>query len=179
MMALVLILWVSENALAQFLSPGIEENFPSWTLAGEIQVAQAVPEAEDSSLAGSAAFFDFENRFAKGQHEFGLTLGYGFSFSLPPSGLPPDQRTKFRFVYFFPNFKYNLTGLVGSSIYRGALYWVIEAGAAVTVRDPTRNGQSIKNGPNYVLGLVPAQLEYKFINPERNIPFVFSTGTAL
>ncbi len=87
MMALVLILWVSENALAQFLSPGIEENFPSWTLAGEIQVAQAVPEAEDSSLAGSAAFFDFENRFAtfesKCVHHEGddVWMGNGLIFS--------------------------------------------------------------------------------------------------
>lgn len=175
MVALMLILWCSENASAHFFSSEIREDFPSWALAGEMQVAQAVSETEESPLAGSAAFSDFENRFAKNQYTFGFSLGYGFNFTLPPSGLTDAEKTQFRFVYFFPNFKYNLTGLMGSSFYRGALYWVVEAGAAVTVKDPTRNGQSIKNGPNYVLGLVPFQLEYKFLNPERSwAPFLYA-----
>ena len=175
MVALVLILWVSENAFAEFFSSETRENFPSWALAGERQVAQAVSETEDSSLAGSAAFSDFENRFAKNQYTFGLTLGYGFSFTLPPIGLPSIERTKLRFAYFFPNFKYNLTGLMGSSIYRGALYWVVEVGAAITVRNPTRNTQPIDDAPTFVIGLVPLQLEYKFLNPGRAwAPFLFA-----
>ncbi len=175
MVVLALVLWISENAWAQLFSSAIKATPPSWTLARHIQVAQAVPEAEGSALAESPTFSDFENRFAEGQYEFGLTLGYGIKFTLPPIGLPVQERAKFRFVYFFPNFKYNLTGLIGSSFYRGALYWVIEAGAAVTVKDPTRNNKSINNAPNFVFGLVPAQLEYKFLNPERAwAPFLFA-----
>jgi len=173
-MALVLILGVLDNASAHNFSAKINSDFPSRAPGRDMQVAQAAPATEDSSLAGSA-FSDFENRFAKHQYQFGLSLGYGFNFNLPPTGLPAAQRSKFKFAYFFPNFKYNLTGLIGSSFYQGALYWVMEVGAAVTVTDPTQNNRQIKNGPNYVLGLVPAQLEYKFIGPGRSwAPFLYA-----
>lgn len=116
----------------------------------------------------------FEERFAKHQHSFGLSLGYGFNINIPPVDAPTDERTDLRFGYFFPNFKYNLTGLMGSSIFQGALYWVVEAGVAFTIRDPHRLGQPVDDAPNYAFGLVPAQLEYKFLNADRSwAPFAF------
>ena len=169
----------SANAGGHFFPDSIERDagtqppFP----ADAVRVAQAHPEPGDAPSIDGPSLPDFESRFAKGQYEFGFSLGYGFNFNLPPTGLPPSERTDFKFVYFSPNFKYNLTGLIGKSIYRGAFYWVVEAGAAITTSDPTRNNQKIKNGPNYVFSLVPAQLEYKFLNPGRTwAPFLFAGG---
>ncbi|HKI48815.1 MAG TPA: acyloxyacyl hydrolase, partial [Desulfobacteria bacterium] len=85
------------------------------------------------------------------------------------------QRTEIQAIHFFPNFKYNLTGLMGKSIYRGALYWVIEAGAVVSIADPKRNGQVVDQAPTYMFGLVPARLEYQFLGSGRKwAPFLFA-----
>ena len=174
-LVLALIPLVAERAQAELFSSEIKGDNQSWTQfsADEIQVAQAVPETRDQA-ADSTSFPDFESRFAKGQYEFGLSLGYGFSINLPKVTGVSGQRTEIRTVHLFPNFKYNLTGLMGKSVYRGALYWVIEAGAAVTTVDSQRDGTTVDQAPNFVIGLVPAQLEYKFLNPGRSwAPFLF------
>jgi lipid A 3-O-deacylase len=176
-LVLALILLDSERAVAQLFSSEIKGDTGSWTLssADAIPVAQAIPEPDDPVVEPSASFPDFESRFAKRQYEFGLTLGYGFSINLPKVTGVSGQRTEIRAFHFFPNFKYNLTGLMGKSIYRGALYWVIEAGAVVSTVDPQRDGQIVDQAPTFMIGLVPAQLEYKFLNPGRKwAPFVFA-----
>lgn len=117
----------------------------------------------------------FSERFAKGQHQFGVTLGYGATFNLPPVTTVGTNRTKIKFLYFFPNFKYNLTGMIGKSYYRGALYWVVEAGAAVSILETKRDGVVLDDAPTYVFGITPLQLEYKFLSPERKwAPFAFA-----
>jgi len=175
-LALALIPLDSERAFAQSFSSKIEGNAGSWALssADEIQVAQAFPASGDLVAEPNTSFPDFESRFAKGQYEFGLSLGYGFSINLPAETGISGQRTEIRTAHFFPNFKYNLTGLMGKSIYRGALYWVIEVGAVVSLVDPERNGQTVDKAPTFMIGLVPVQLEYKFLNPGRSwAPFLF------
>ena len=175
--ALVMIPLDSERAFAQFFSSNIEGNARSWNLshADEIKVAQAFPESGEPVAENSASSPDFESRFAKEQYEFGFSVGIGFTVNIPPVDAVSDERTQIRFVHFFPNFKYNLTGIMGSSIYRGALYWVIEAGIAVTLKDPTRNNQVVEQSPSFLFGLVPAQLEYKFLSPDRSwAPFLFA-----
>ncbi len=166
----------SERAFAQFFSPEIEE-YPlsrNFSPADAIQVAQAFPESGDSAVEHKTSSSDFESRFAKGQYAFGFNLGYGFSVNIPPVDAVSDERTQIRFVHFFPNFKYNLTGLMGRSLYRGALYWVIEAGVAVTVKNPTRNNVIVEESPSIQFGMVPLQLEYKFLGFGRSwAPFMF------
>ena len=175
--ALALIPLDAEKAFAQFFSSTIERNIKPWSLSpvDEIKVAQASSESESPVVGHNTSSPDFESRFAKNQYEFGLSLGYGFSINLPAETGVSGQRTEIRAVHFFPNFKYNLTGLMGKSIFRGALYWVIEAGAVVSLVDPERNGQIVDQAPTFMVGLVPAQLEYKFLNPGRNwAPFIFA-----
>lgn len=175
-LVLALISLDSERAFAELFSSKIKGDLKSWNMPpkDKIQVAQAVPESEDSS-ADSTSFPDFESRFAKNQYEFGFSLGFGFSINLPPETGIGGQRTEIRAIHFFPNFKYNLTGLMGKSIYRGALYWVVEAGAAISTVDPEKNGQVVDQSPTFMIGLVPAQLEYKFVNPNRSWdPFLFA-----
>ncbi len=167
----------SEKAFAELLSSKIQDDTKSWILSPDaaIQVAQAIPESGDSETQSSSPV-DFESRFAKGEYEFGLGLGYGFTVNLPPVDSPADERTRIRFVHFSPNFKYNLTGpIFKNGFYRGVLYWVIEAQLAATVEDPTRNGRVVDDSPNFLFGIVPAQLEYKFININRSwAPFLFA-----
>ena len=175
-LVLALIPLDTERAFAQLFSSKNNGNTQSWDLSPveEIQVAQAIPESENPVAEPNTSFPDFESRFAKNQYEFGFNLGYGVSINLPSQTGVSGQRTEIRAVHFFPNFKYNLTGPMGKSIYRGALYWVIEAGAVITTVDPERDGQIVDQAPTFMLGLVPAQLEYKFLNPEKNwAPFVF------
>ncbi len=114
------------------------------------------------------------SRFARGTKEFGIQLGYGYTFDLPPVSSAVNDRTNIDFVYFFPFFKYNLTGLIGKSFFQGALFWVIEAGTAISIADPDRNGVKTDNAPNFLFGFTPIQVEYKFINPQRKwAPYVF------
>ena len=173
---LVLIPLDAEKALAQFFSSTTEGHTRSWTLssAEAVEVAQALPELETVPERSTSSPV-FDSRFAKGQYAFGFNLGIGFTVNIPPVDAVSDERTQIRFAHFFPNFKYNLTGIMGKSIYRGALYWVIEAGVAVTLKDPTRNNQVVDESPDFLFGLVPAQLEYKFLGPDRSwAPFLFA-----
>ncbi|MDH3257135.1 MAG: acyloxyacyl hydrolase [Nitrospinota bacterium] len=177
-LVLVLIPLCSGSAFAQLFSSEIERNAKSWVQSStdEVRVAQAVPESGDPVADhGGSLVPDFESRFAKGQYEFGFSLGYAFTINIPPVDSDSDERTRIRFAHLSPNFKYNLTGLMGKSVYRGALYWVIEVQLATTVEDPTRNGVVVDDSPNYLFGFVPAQLEYKFLNPNRSwAPFLFA-----
>jgi hypothetical protein len=181
-LVLALVSLDSQKAFAEFFSSEIMENRPSGTLtpAEEIQIAQAIPEPEEREAEGpeteaNTAFPDFESRFAKSQYQFGLSLGYGFSFNFSPFDESTEERTDLRFIHVFPNFKFNLTGPMGDSIFQGVLYWVVEAGFAATVSDPTRNNQVVGTSPEFLVGLVPLQLEYKFINSRRSwAPFLFA-----
>lgn len=143
---------------------------------GKVEAGWDEPElmaaAGDPSPGAGAP--DFLSRFKQGQTSWGFQFGYGYTFDLPPP--PPNvmDRTNFDFLYIFPNWKFNLTGLVGRGPWQGALYWVVEAGMVIGITDPTIRGQVTDSAPNYVLGLVPFQLEYKFINPNRRwVPFIF------
>jgi lipid A 3-O-deacylase len=101
-----------------------------------------------------------DNQLKKGSHSFGLQVGLGFSDD--PFGvnenLTGKSPTDITFLFFFPNFQYNLTGLVGKSWYQGTLNWHFEAGFASILN---RDGE-------YLLGASPLMLQYKFLNPKRN-----------
>jgi opacity protein-like surface antigen len=175
-LAFALISTGSERAYAEHFSSKIERDLKPGDLSANnpIQVAQAIPESGDSATY-STSLPNFESRFAKKQYEFGLSLGFGFSINLPPETGVGGQRTEIRAIHFTPNFKYNLTGIMGKSVFRGALYWVVEATAAVSTVDPEKNGLAVDQSPTFMIGLVPVQLEYKFLNPERSwAPFVFA-----
>ena len=175
-LVLALISLGSERVYAELFSSKIEEETKSRALSPDnsIQVAQSIPDSGDSA-AYSISIPDFGSRFAKNQYEFGLSLGFGFSINLPPETSIGGQRTEIRAIHFIPNFKYNLTGIMGKSVYRGALYWVVEGTVVVSTVDPEKNGLIVDQSPNFMFGLVPAQLEYKFLNPERSwAPFLFA-----
>jgi len=127
----------------------------------------------------------FETRFAQGTTLWGGTFGYGYTFDLPRTNFGAPDRTNMDFLYVFPHFKYNLFGPLGDSFYRGALYWVVEAGAAVTVSDSTRVARNPFTGglvplttdsaPQFQFGFVPIQAEYKFLSPFRRwAPYVIA-----
>jgi len=102
------------------------------------------------ATAGDSSFAD---RFAQGSHTFGLQVGMGYTVDLPTG----QDRTDITFLYYFPNFQYNLTGLLGSSWYQGTLNWQLEAGGASILN---HNGE-------YLLGVSPLLFQYKFLNPNR------------
>ena len=125
----------------------------------------------------------FEKRFAQGTTLWGVNVGYGYTFDLPSTNPGAPDRTDMDFFYVFPHFKYNLFGPIGKSFYRGALYWVVEAGAAITVKDSTRTAVNPTTGalvnlttdsaPKVQGGFVPIQAEYKFVSPTRRwAPFI-------
>ncbi|PIQ96184.1 MAG: hypothetical protein COV67_10710 [Nitrospinae bacterium CG11_big_fil_rev_8_21_14_0_20_56_8] len=97
---------------------------------------------------------DFASRFAKGQSSFGLDAGFGYTIDLPPG----RDRADLSFVFFFPNYEQNLTGLLGKgTFYQGALYWHVEAGLAELVN---RDGE-------YLFGFSPLMVDYKFVDANR------------
>lgn len=103
---------------------------------------------------------DYENRFKKGASEFGVQVGWGSAVDIPPGA----DRTDWEFAYLAPNYKYNLTGIVGKSFYRGSLSWMNEASVAVA-HDPTTA---------VIAGFSPLMLEYKFLQPKAQwAPHVF------
>lgn len=123
----------------------------------------------------------FIEQFEQGQTLWGFEIGYGFTFDLPPPPPSLGDRTDMEFLYFFPQWKYNLTGVVGKGPYRGALYWVIEGGLVANVTDPEFKSVKTGDAPNFVVAFVPIQLEYKFLNPHRRwVPFIFGgTGVSV
>lgn len=95
----------------------------------------------------------FDHRFSKGSQSFGLQAGLGYTEDLPPG----SDRTDITFLFLFPNFQYNLTGLMGSSWYQGTMNWQLEAGAA----------SILNHDGEYLLGVSPLLFQYKFLNPNR------------
>jgi hypothetical protein len=99
------------------------------------------------------------DRFAKGSKSFGLQVGLGYTDD--PFGITEDltagPQTDITYLFFFPNFQYNLTGLIGSSWYQGALNWQLEAGFA----------SILNHDGEYLLGVSPLLFQYKFLNSNR------------
>lgn len=95
----------------------------------------------------------FTGQFKKGSDSFGLQAGLGFTENIPAG----RDRTDITFLYLFPNYQYNLTGVMGNSWYQGALNWHLEAGVAHILN---RNGENL-------LGFTPLQFQYKFLDPKR------------
>lgn len=95
----------------------------------------------------------FTSRSAKGSHSFGLQAGLGFTDDIPPG----SDRTDITFLFLFPNFQYNLTGLVGNSWYQGTMNWQLEAGVA----------SILNHDGEYLLGVSPLLFQYKFLSPKR------------
>jgi hypothetical protein len=99
------------------------------------------------------------DQFSKGSHSFGLQVGSGFTqdtFGITQE-LTGGDSTDLTYLFFFPNFQYNLTGLVGSSWYQGAWNWQLEAGFATI----------LNNDGEYLLGVSPLLFQYKFLNSKR------------
>ena len=106
----------------------------------------------DVALAGAQ---NFSERFTKGEASYGVQVGFGATFDLPPG----RDRTDLSFLFLFPNYQYNLTGLIKKdSFLSGALYWHVEAGLAELVN---RDGE-------YLFGFTPLMVQYKFLNPKRS-----------
>ena len=106
----------------------------------------------------------FSERFGRGTYEFGLEAGYGYTFNLPTG----SDRTDIDYLFFFPNFKYNLTGVIGDSFYRGSLFWVLEVGGIVSIKDSMRAGVKTADAGLYQIGVSPVLVEYKFLSPTRS-----------
>ncbi len=95
----------------------------------------------------------FTGQFKKGSDSFGIHAGLGFTEDIPGG----QDRTDITFLFLFPNYQYNLTGLMGSSWYQGALNWHLEAGAATILNRDEEN----------LLGVSPLLFQYKFLDTKR------------
>ena len=92
-------------------------------------------------------------RFKKGNSAFGAQLGWGWTVDIPPG----RNRTDLGFLFFFPNWQRNLTGVIGkSSWHQGALFYHMEAGLAFSDRND-----------KFLLGWSPVMAQYKFLNSKR------------
>lgn len=94
----------------------------------------------------------FSKRFEKGFSDFGGELGWGWTADLPTGA----DRTDLSFLFFFPNWQRNLTGVIGNSWYKGALYYHMEGDLAIENREN-----------KYMVGWSPLMVHYKFLNPKR------------
>ncbi len=90
----------------------------------------------------------------KSSSSVGLQAGFGVTDDIPGG----RDRTDLSFLFFFPNYQHNLTGLIGESFYQGVLHWQVEAGVASVVN---QDGE-------YLIGVSPLMLQYKFLNPKRS-----------
>jgi len=95
----------------------------------------------------------FSQRFEKGSSDFGAQFGWGYTFDLPPG----RDRINIGTVFIFPNWQKNLTGLIGESWYKGALFYHAEAGVAIAA----------DRGGNTQWGFSPLMAQYKFLSPNR------------
>lgn len=94
-------------------------------------------------------------QFERGAWSFGVEAGGGYTFDLPTG----RDRTDLQFAVLFPNFEYNMTGLIGRDAwYQGALYWRPEVDAAYLTN----------HGGKYLAGFSPIMLQYKFADPKRS-----------
>ena len=105
---------------------------------------------------------NFSKRFKKGSHDFGAQIGGGYTFDLP-TGV---KRTDIAMLFVFPNWQYNVTGLIGESWYQGALFHHVEAGFAHALRWGSGSGRK-KNGGGWLWGFSPLMAQYKFLSPKR------------
>lgn len=105
-------------------------------------------------LMTQMAFADtFSSRFKKGQSDFGGQVGWGYTVDIPPG----RDRVNIGYLFVFPNWQYNLTGLIGNSWYRGAWFYHGEIGFA----------NAVDRGGEWLLGWSPLMAQYKFLNPRR------------
>lgn len=95
------------------------------------------------------------DRLAKGHTEFGLELGYGFNHDIPSGA----ERTDLEWVFFAPNFRYDLTGNIGKSFYQGNLNWFVDFELS----------ELFEPQDGVTFGFVPLMVEYKFAKPGRTI----------
>ena len=95
----------------------------------------------------------FSQRFEKGSSDFGAQVGWGYTFDLPPG----RDRKNIGTAFIFPNWQKNLTGLIGESWYKGALFYHAEAGVAIAA----------DRGGNTLWGFSPLMAQYKFLSPDR------------
>ena len=101
--------------------------------------------------------------FKKGYIGYGLDVGYGFGFNLPPS----KDRTDSQFGFFAPNVTQDLTGNINEGkIYQGNLNFLNEI-TLLAFQHP-------KTG--VLVGWSPI-LKYKFIKPTRKWAPTFLAGT--
>ena len=94
----------------------------------------------------------FSERFKKGGSDFGAEIGWGWAVDIPPG----RNRTDLGYLFFFPNWQHNLTGMVGKSWYKGALFYHMEGGLAFSDRDD-----------KFLVGWSPLMAQYKFLSPKR------------
>jgi Lipid A 3-O-deacylase (PagL) len=102
-----------------------------------------------------AGQLEVAKRSQKNFGSFGLQTGMGVTEDIPPRS---GGRPNLSFLFFFPNYQRNLTGLIGESWYQGALNWHAEAGLASVVN---------KDG-EILLGVSPLMFQYKFMNLKRS-----------
>ena len=76
------------------------------------------------------------------------------------------DRTDIAMLFFFPNWQSNLTGLIGESWYRGALFHHVEVGFANALNWGSGSGRKIKGG-EWLWGFSPLMAQYKFLSPKR------------
>jgi hypothetical protein len=104
----------------------------------------------------------FSKRFKKGSYDFGAQIGGGYTFDLPPG----VERTDIAMLFVFPNWQYNVTGLIGESWYQGALFHHVEAGFANALKWGSGSGRTV-NGGEWLWGFSPLMAQYKFLSPKR------------
>ena len=101
------------------------------------------------TTAGAATFSE---RFEKGQSDFGGEIGWGWTMDLPPG----RDRTDLSFLFVAPSWQKNLTGMIGDSWYKGALFYHLEGDIAIENRED-----------KYLVGFSPVMAQYKFLSPKR------------
>jgi len=104
----------------------------------------------------------FSKRFKKGSYDFGAQIGGGYTIELP-SG---TDRTDITMLFFFPNWQYNVTGLIGESWYQGALFYHVEAGFVHALKGPSGSSRKYKSDA-WQWGFSPVMAQYKFLSPKR------------
>ena len=66
---------------------------------------------------------NFSDRFAKGNTTFGGQLGMGYTVQIPPG----RDRTDLSFAWIFPNWQYNLTGIMAERlVHARCAIWHVE-----------------------------------------------------
>jgi hypothetical protein len=69
-------------------------------------------------------------------------------------------------LFVFPNWQYNVTGLIGESWYQGALFHHVEAGFAYASKWGSGSSRKYKSDA-WQWGFSPLMAQYKFLSPKR------------